>query len=242
MKPAARACWAVAGSGAGPDAALAPCPALAQNAHMTETVIRNEPHKRLEHTVLEDALAFVLGTAMCAMGVQFLTHLGLITGQTAGLGVLLSYVTGWPFGLVFFVVNLPFYVLAWLRMGPRFTIKSFIAVAMVSVMVEALPQGFEIAYIAPGLGAALSGAMIGLGLMVLFRHGASLGGIGVLALYLQDRIGFQAGWTQLIFDAALFAVAFLVLDPWLVGWSLAGSVIVNLIIAVNHRKDRYVGR
>ncbi|MEO0703204.1 MAG: YitT family protein [Pseudomonadota bacterium] len=209
---------------------------------MSTAEIRNEPHKRLEHTLLEDGLAFVLGTAMCALGVQFLTHLGLITGQTAGLGVLLSYVTGWPFGAVFFVVNLPFYVLAWLRMGPRFTIKSFIAVAMVSVMAEAMPQAFRIDYISPALGAALSGAMIGLGLIVLFRHGASLGGVGVLALYLQDRIGFQAGWTQLIFDTLLFAVAFLVLDPWLVAWSLAGSVIVNLIIAVNHRKDRYIGR
>ena len=209
---------------------------------MPDTDIRNEPHKRLEHSLAEDALAFLLGTAMCALGVQFLTHLGLITGQTAGLGVLVSYVTDWPFGAVFFVVNLPFYVLAWLRMGPRFTIKSFIAVAMVSAMAEAMPQAFEIAYLHPALGAALSGAMIGLGLIVLFRHGASLGGVGVLALYLQDRIGFQAGWTQLIFDAVLFAVAFLVLDPWLVAWSLAGSVVVNLIIAVNHRKDRYIGR
>ena len=209
---------------------------------MSTAEIRNEPHKRLEHTLLEDGLAFLLGTAMCALGVQFLTHLGLITGQTAGLGVLLSYVTGWPFGAVFFVVNLPFYVLAWLRMGPRFTIKSFIAVAMVSVMAEAMPQALQIAYIAPALGAALSGAMIGLGLIVLFRHGASLGGVGVLALYLQDRVGFQAGWTQLIFDTLLFTMAFLVLDLWLVAWSLAGSVIVNLIIAVTHRKDRYIGR
>ena len=209
---------------------------------MSTAEIRNEPHKRLEHTLLEDGLAFLLGTAMCALGVQFLTHLGLITGQTAGLGVLLSYVTGWPFGAVFFVVNLPFYVLAWLRMGPRFTIKSFIAVAMVSVMAEAMPQALQIAYIAPARGAALAVAMIGLGLIVLFRHGASLGGVGVLALYLQDRVGFQAGWTQLIFDTLLFTMAFLVLDLWLVAWSLAGSVIVNLIIAVNHRKDRYIGR
>lgn len=209
---------------------------------MTQQITQNEPHKRLEHTLGEDAMAFLLGTSMCAMGVQFLTHLGLITGQTAGLGVLLSYVSGWPFGVVFFVINLPFYVLAWLRMGPRFTLKSFVAVAMVSAMAEALPQAFQIGYLQPALGAALSGAMIGLGLIVLFRHGASLGGVGVLALYLQDRIGFQAGWTQLIFDGALFAIAFVVLDPWLVGWSLLGSVVVNLIIAVNHRKDRYIGR
>lgn len=201
-----------------------------------------EPHKRLEHSWLEDAQAFVLGTALCALGVQLLTHLGLITGQTAGLGVLISYVTGWPFGAMFFAVNLPFYILAWMRMGPRFTIKTFVAVAMVSAMTEILGPLVTFDTVHPIAGAFLAGAVIGMGLIVLFRHGASLGGIGVLALFLQERAGIQAGWTQLGFDALLFAAAFAVLDPWLVIFSLLGAVVVNLIIAVNHRKDRYVGR
>jgi len=47
---------------------------------------------------------------------------------------------------------------------------------------------------------------------------------------------------QLGFDAVLFAAAFLVLDPVMVGLSLLGAVVVNLIIAVNHRRDRYIGR
>ena len=142
-----------------------------------------EPHKSLQHSLPEDAMAFVLGTAMCALGVLFLTHLGLITGQTAGLGVLLSYVAGWPFGWVFFAVNLPFYILAWVRMGARFTVKSFVAVAMVSAFAELFPRLIALDHLNAPLGAALAGAMIGLGLIVLFRHGASLGGIGVLALY-----------------------------------------------------------
>lgn len=201
-----------------------------------------EPHNRLEHSFAEDVLAFVLGTAICALGVVFLTHLGLITGQTAGLGVLLSYVSGWPFGPVFFALNLPFYILAWVRLGPRFTIKTFIAVALVSVLVEVFPALIAFDHLNAPLGAALAGALIGLGLMVLFRHGASLGGIGVLALYLQDKTGFRAGWTQLIFDAALFLVALFALPYTQVIWSLLGAIVANLIIATNHRKDRYVGR
>ncbi|NND43022.1 MAG: YitT family protein [Silicimonas sp.] len=201
-----------------------------------------EPHETIDHTIPEDVLAFLLGTTMCALGVTFLTHLGLITGQTAGLGVLVSYLTGWSFGAVFFLANLPFWGLALARMGRRFTVKSVIAVALVSLIAEALPQVFTISELSPPVGAALAGASIGLGLMVLFRHGASLGGIGVLALYLQDRFGFRAGWTQLIFDVALFATAAFALDLWLVLWSLLGAVIVNLIIAVNHRKDRYIAR
>ena len=203
----------------------------------------NEPHKRLEHTLSEDVLAFLLGTGLCAFAVIILTHLGLITGQTAGLGVLLSYVTGLSFGVVFFVVNLPFYIFAWARMGPRFTIKSFIAVALVSVLPEVMSRNIAFAALDPTLGALLAGATAGMGLIVLFRHGASLGGIGVVGLWLQDKVGIQAGWVQLGFDIVLFAIALFVLpDLALVAWSLLGAVVVNLIIAVNHRKDRYVGR
>ena len=49
--------------------------------------------------------------------------------------------------------------------------------------------------------------------LALFRHGASLGGIGIVALMLQDRLGWRAGWVQLAFDAVLFAASFLVVPP-----------------------------
>ena len=203
----------------------------------------HEPHQpRINHTLFEDAQAFVLGTALCALGLQFITHLGLITGQTAGLAVLLSYITGLSLGVVFFVVNLPFWLLGWVRMGARFTLKSIVAVTLLSLMTEILPGAVVIGHLSEPIGAALSGALIGMGLIVLFRHGASLGGIGVLALFLQERFKIQAGWTQLAFDAVLFAAAFTVLPLSLVIWSLLGAVIVNLIVAVNHRGDRYIAR
>ena len=94
----------------------------------------------LRHSLLEDALAFVIGTSLCALGLMMLAHLGLITGQTAGLGVLLSYVTGWSFGPIFFVINLPFYLLAFLRMGAGFTLRSFIAVGLLSAATGSSPE------------------------------------------------------------------------------------------------------
>ena len=194
------------------------------------------------HSPLEDAQAFALGTAMCALGVTMLTHLGLITGQTAGLAVLLSYVTGWSFGAIFFVLNLPFYWLGWVRLGPRFVVKSLICVTLLSVMAEVFPALITFNTLDPILGALLVGGVTGLGLIVLFRHGASLGGVGVLGLVIQDRTGFRAGYVQLIFDLCLFVVAFFLLAPAMVIYSLAGAAVANLIIATNHRTDRYTGR
>lgn len=202
----------------------------------------NEPHKSIRHSTLEDAQAAILGTALCALGVQFLGHAQLITGQTAGLGVLMSYVTGMSFGACFFLLNLPFYVLALMRMGLAFTLKSFGAVALVSGFAELFERSISFASLPVPFAMVISGALIGIGLLIVFRHGASLGGIGVLALFLQDKTGFKAGHTQLAFDAVLFAIALLFL-PWqTVLWSLGGAVVTNMIIATNHRKDRYIAR
>ena len=89
----------------------------------------------------------------------------------------------------------------------------------------------------------MSGVLAGLGLMVFFRHGASLGGIGIVALWAQERLNIQAGWVQLGFDACLFILAFALLGaPILVAFSILGAFILNMIIGVNHRQDRYIGR
>lgn len=203
-----------------------------------------EPHQpsALTHSWLEDAQAFVLGTALCALGVALLQASGLITGQTAGLGVLLAYLSPWSFGVWFFVLNAPFYLLGWMRMGPGFVLRTVIAVSLLSVFASILPPVLNIAPTSPWVTAFLAGAVNGMGLIVVFRHGGSLGGIGILGLWLQECAGIKAGWVQLGFDILLFLVAFLWLDPWLVLASALGAVITNLIIAVNHRKDRYIGR
>ncbi len=193
-----------------------------------------------KHSAIADAQGLFFGSAMAAFGVLILTHLGLVTGQTAGLAVLISYMTGWGFGPVFFVINLPFYWLGLRRMGWQFTLKTFAAVGLLSLFTIYMPQYLRLDYLHPVPGAVLFGMVTGAGLLALFRHGASLGGVGIVALYLQDKTGFRAGWTQLLFDAGVFALAFTVIAPGLVLYSMLGALVVNLVIAINHRRDWYV--
>lgn len=193
-----------------------------------------------EHSFIEDVQGLGLGVFMCGLGIHLLTQVGLITGQTAGLAVILSYLTGYSFGIVFFVINLPFYALAYRRLGPAFTAKSLISVTLLSVVTTLLPQGMTIAYLDPALGAVAFGALVGLGLLAMFRHNGSLGGLGVVALLVQDTTGFKAGWVQLITDAVIFAVALFLFPVSVVGYSLLGALVLNLIITFNHRRDRYI--
>lgn len=54
---------------------------------------------------------------MVALGLAFLQDVGLVTGQIAGLALLISAWTGFDFGPVFFVLNLPFYWLSAPQIG-----------------------------------------------------------------------------------------------------------------------------
>ncbi|PRY95255.1 putative 5xTM membrane YitT family protein [Hasllibacter halocynthiae] len=194
------------------------------------------------HTPIENAQGLVCGTMLVGLAVSLLLHLGLVTGQVAGVAALTSYVTGWSYGAVFFALNLPFYVFGWAKMGARFTLISLACVATVSLLTEWLPAVIPFGAVDPWAGSVWFGVMAGFGFIAIFRHGASMGGVGIVALWLQDATGFRAGWTQLIVDAGVFAAAFAILDPMLVLVSLPGTIILNLIIALNHRRDRYVAR
>lgn len=58
----------------------------------------------------------------------------LLIGGMAGMALLVQYLTGLNFWVVFSLINLPFYYLALRRMGWRFTIRTFLAVSLVSVL------------------------------------------------------------------------------------------------------------
>ncbi|EEB84485.1 conserved hypothetical protein [Roseobacter sp. GAI101] len=188
----------------------------------------------------DDVQGLSLGIFLCGIGIHVLTSVGLITGQTAGLAVIIAYLTGYSFGIVFFAINLPFYFIAYKRLGMEFTIKSLISVSLLSVVTELLPLGFVIQSLDPALGAVIFGSLVGLGLLAMFRHNGSLGGLGVIALLVQDTTGFKAGWVQLITDAIIFTVALFLFPATVVVYSLLGAVVLNLIITFNHRRDRYI--
>ncbi len=195
----------------------------------------------VRHPLWEDALALLTGTALVALGVAFYSHAGLLTGGTVGLAFLLKYLAGWSFGLVFFLLNLPFYALAIWRMGWKFTLRTVCAVGLVSLFAELTPQWVRFAELNVVYAAVFGGFAIGIGLLILFRHRASLGGVNILALFLQERFGLRAGTFQMGIDALIVMAAVFVVPVDKVLLSVLGAVALNLVLAINHRADRYMG-
>ncbi|WP_245415083.1 YitT family protein [Aureimonas flava] len=192
------------------------------------------------HSPWEDALGIVAGVTLTAVGVAILGSLGFLTGGMAGLAFVVHYLFGVNFGLAFFVLNLPFYALAIGRMGRAFTVKTAFAVALLSLMTAFSGEALRFAYVDPLVGACLGGLMLGFGLLALFRHRSSAGGVGILAVYLQDRFGWRAGLTQLGVDLLVLVTAFAAVSPVAVAYSVLGAMVLNLFLAINHRTDRYL--
>jgi uncharacterized membrane-anchored protein YitT (DUF2179 family) len=193
------------------------------------------------HSLVDDTQALCTGTLFVALGVVLFQTAGLLTGGTAGIAFLIHYATGWPFGAVFFAINLPFYWLGARVLGWRFTIKTFVAIALLSVLSAWLPQLIRIAELNPVFAAVMGGFLIGVGLLVLFRHQASLGGLNIVVLWLQQTRGWRAGALQMGVDVAIVLAAFAVVSPLRIALSVLGAVALNLILAINHRPGRYLG-
>ena len=151
------------------------------------------------------------------------------------------YASGISFGKLFFAINLPFYALAIWRLGWMFTIKTFAAVFLLSTFSEMIPHLFEFGEINPLFGAILGGVMIGVGFIMLFRHKASLGGLNIVSLYLQKYHNVNAGKFQMVADVSIVICAFFIVDFWNIIYSVIAAVCMNLILAINFVKGRYLG-
>lgn len=201
---------------------------------------KHPPHGMQRHSLFEDVQALITGTLLVSLGVALLGKASLITGGTVGIAFLLHYMTGISFGKLFFAVNLPFYYLAVKKMGWTFTLKTFGAVFLLSVFSELLPLVLRVEMLNPLYAAIMGGLLCGVGLLVLFRHKASLGGINVLVLYLQERYGLRAGMVQLCLDSAILMLSISKISWTAVAISLLGAAMLNLTLAINHRPGRYM--
>lgn len=193
------------------------------------------------HHLFEDLAALMTGTGLLSLGLTMMSKAGLLTGGLPGLALLLSYATHLELWLLLLILNVPFYALAVLRLGWKASIRTALAMLLLSLLLKFTPQWISFGQVAPLYAAVLGGAVIGIGLLVLFRHRTTVGGFSVVAFYVQERFGIRAGYVQMAIDALILASSLMVIEPWRVAYSLAGAVALNYVLAANHRPDRYLG-
>ncbi|MGD8112443.1 YitT family protein [Vibrio sp. TRT 21S02] len=192
-----------------------------------------------KHSRKEDWIAILTGTFLVAQGVFFLQSAELLTGGTAGLALLVSQSGVLSFGLLYFLINSPFYLLAWKRFGARFAFNSAISGALVSIFADHLYLVIKLETVNEIYCALAGGLLMGLGMLILFRHRSSLGGFNVLCLFIQDKTGISVGKSQLVIDCCILAASFFFVSPMIIGLSVLGAILLNLVLAMNHKPTRY---
>ena len=196
--------------------------------------------KGVSHSLFDDVQAILLASLFMSFGVALFTQQEFLIGGTAGVAFLGSYASSWSFGQLFFVINIPFYGLALWRLGWFFTLKTFVAVGLVSILSDWIPQWIVIDSSIPLFAAIFGGSMMGAGLLMLFRHKASLGGLNILSLYLSKYHNVNAGRFQMVVDIVIIILAIYIVDIWATIYSVIAAICMNAVLATNFKKGRYL--
>jgi uncharacterized membrane-anchored protein YitT (DUF2179 family) len=193
------------------------------------------------HSWAEDIHALLVGSSFAAVGVVLLKSAGLITGGVAGLALTLAYLTHWPVGALFFGLTVPFFAVFQRRMGWGFTLRSLAVTAALASLTAWIPNWLSVKSIDPVFAAVFGGTLIGMGVLALARHHASVGGVGLLALFLYETRGINAGKTQLAADFVILLLAGLVVDLTHLLLSIVSAGALSLVMIAYHRPGRYTG-
>ncbi|MDE2777091.1 MAG: YitT family protein [Chloroflexota bacterium] len=160
----------------------------------------------------------------------FLQPLDIAPAGVAGASTLLNELYDTPVGLVIFLLNIPIQLLGYIMLpnGSRVILRSVIIVLVFSVVVDNLrlwlpPTGISDERM---LNALFGGITGGIGVGLVYRAGATMGGTSTLALILQRRLGFPMSTTFICTDTLIILSAGLVY-----GWEGALYAAIALFTA-----------
>ena len=155
---------------------------------------------------MKKILTMIAGCFFTALGLYVLKSSSLVTGGTAGLSLSASYLLPISFSVLFTVINIPFYVLSFKKMGKQFTLSTIMAVTTVTLLSSLISAYFPAISFHPIVGAVVGGFIIGAGVVVLFMNGSSLGGAQILSITLQKQFNWNMGRTNFIFDTIVILI------------------------------------
>lgn len=207
----------------------------------TDAITPALPHNGVPHSRSEDVYAIIVGCVMIALGLAMLHAAGLVTGGIAGVALLVSYLVPLPTGVLFTLINIPFFLFAKAAMGSRFMWRTIAVNAGIALFSTVARYGFRIVEVHPAFAAIAGGTVIGMGILALARHDAGVGGTGVVTLWLQRTRGWNAGRTQIAIDLLILAASFAVVAPTKVAWSALSAAAISGILIAWHRPGRYTG-
>ena len=151
----------------------------------------------------------LLGDLICSFAVvKFLVPAGLLSGGLGGIGLMIEYLTGLPTGVSVFVLNLPMMIVGAFFLNKKFMTYAFLSTFIYSFILIAMrqiPINFNLEN--NMLYAVFGGFINGLGMGVLFKHGACQGGLDILATIFKTKLNVNIGSSLMAINALIIGVA-----------------------------------
>lgn len=218
---------------------LRPCCGAAYSDVVTfETDDLRDPH---EHSWLEDGYALLTGSTLLAIGLVLMKEAGIVTAGVAGIALLVSYQIPVGVGLLFFLINIPFFLLGLRSLGRAFMIKSVVASLLIFLLASVAQSSMHIGWVHPAFAALAGGTCAGTGILALIRHNTGVGGVNIVALWLQKTRGWNVGHLHMVLDGAILLLAATQISWTKLAWSALSIVAINMILIAYHKPGRYLG-
>ena len=156
---------------------------------------------------METLVCVLLGNAVLAFTVAaFLVPQGIIMGGATGIGLTIGHFIALDLSAIIFLVNIVLFVLGTIVLGKKFALTTLISTFVYPVFLSVMRSIPGITELTDNimLAALYGGALLGLGIGLVVRVGASTGGTDILALVLHK-------WFHISLAVFVYVVDFTVL-------------------------------
>ena len=156
-----------------------------------------------------DFLLFIFGSAVYSVAVlTFLSPNEISPGGVTGIAILLNYLFSLPVGLMVFVINIPILIIGFFKFGKVFILKTAVATACVSVIIDFFELFIPTLKIDLILASVFGGSLMGLGISIIMLRGSTTGGVDVVAKLINERFPYlSVGKIMLLIDAVIIALS-----------------------------------
>jgi uncharacterized membrane-anchored protein YitT (DUF2179 family) len=166
---------------------------------------------------------------------------GIVTSGIAGIALLVSFKVQIGVGALFFLLNIPFFLLGLKVLGKGFLVRTIIACTLIFFFAWVTQRATHIEMVHPAFAALAGGTSIGMGILARLRHNSGVGGVNIVALWLQKSRGWNVGRLHLVLDGAILLFALTIITPEQLAWSALSIIAINGILIAYHRPTRYIG-
>lgn len=169
------------------------------------------------------------------IGIFILHSAKVATGGTVGLALSINYWTNLTFSLAYLIVNLPFIIISFKKLGKDFTLSTLVSIGILTG-ISFLTGFIPTITIPTWIGVVSGSAFAGIGMTYLFLNKSSIGGTSILAILLQKQYNWDPGKTLFILD-----IFILLTTVYSIGWfgliySGLSALIVSTIVSVSRKR------